>query len=98
MLMEPLNKIPRELLISQKSHAGRNNQGRITIRGRGGGNGNFYRVIDEKRSANDNLTGKAIDIVYDPNRNCRLLLVQYENDKKNLIIAPQEINRENLTE
>ncbi|MCE8162630.1 MAG: 50S ribosomal protein L2 [Candidatus Moeniiplasma glomeromycotorum] len=96
--MEEKTKLPRELRIPLKSNAGRNNQGTITIRGRGGGHKRFYRVVDKKRSENDNLTGKVVDIVYDPGRNCRLLLIQYENGKKALIIAPQGIDKTNLAE
>ncbi|MCE8164098.1 MAG: 50S ribosomal protein L2 [Candidatus Moeniiplasma glomeromycotorum] len=96
--MNQITKLPRELRVPQKSQAGRNNQGRITIRWRGGGHKRFARVIDKKRLENDNLVGKATDILYDPNRNCRLLLVQYENGKRTLILAPQGVNQENLTE
>ena len=96
--MNQLTKLPRYLRVPQKSQAGRNNQGRITIRHRGGGHKRFYRIVDKKRTENDNLTGKVVDILYDPNRNCRLLLVQYESGKKTLIIAPQEIDQTNLTE
>jgi large subunit ribosomal protein L2 len=72
-----------------KKRAGRNNQGFITVRSRGGGSRRMYRVIDFKRVSFDGVQGTVTHIEYDPNRTARIALVQYENGKKSYILAPE---------
>ncbi len=66
---------------------GRNNNGRITMRHRGGGSKRFYREIDFKRSIRD-VEAKVVTIEYDPNRNARIALLHYVNGEKAYILAP----------
>ena len=66
---------------------GRNNQGKITARHRGGGHRKLYRIIDFKRNK-DGVTAKVTHIEYDPNRSARIALLQYEDGEKRYIIAP----------
>ncbi len=77
----------RSLLEPQKKHAGRNAYGRITVRHRGGGNRQKYRVIDFKRNKMD-MPATVIGIEYDPNRSANIALLQYEDGEKRYIIAP----------
>ncbi|MEJ2149536.1 MAG: 50S ribosomal protein L2 [Chloroflexota bacterium] len=67
--------------------AGRNNQGRISIRHRGGGHRRRYRNIDFKRSKHD-IPGRVASIEYDPNRSARIALISYVDGEKRYIIAP----------
>ena len=69
-------KPEKSLLTSQKKHAGRNNQGKITVRHRGGGNRQKYRLIDFKRNK-DGMAAKVIGIEYDPNRTANIALISY---------------------
>ena len=78
----------RSLLASKKKHAGRNSYGRITVRHRGGGNKQKYRIIDFKRQK-DGVTATVIGIEYDPNRSANIALLQYEDGVKAYIIAPE---------
>lgn len=75
------------LVIPRKNYAGRNNQGRITVRHRGGGSRRFIRLVDYKR---DKLSvpAKVTAIEYDPNRTARLALLVYNDGEKRYIIAP----------
>ena len=77
----------RSLLASKKKNAGRNSYGRITVRHRGGGNRQKYRIIDFKRQK-DGMEAKVIGIEYDPNRSANIALIQYEDGEKAYIIAP----------
>ena len=77
----------RSLLEPLKKHAGRNSYGRITVRHRGGGNKQKYRVIDFKRNKFD-IPATVIGIEYDPNRSANIALLQYEDGEKRYIIAP----------
>lgn len=70
-----------------KKHAGRNNQGKLTTRHRGGGEKRLYRIIDFKRDLRG-APAEVIAIEYDPNRSARIALVQYETGEKRYIIAP----------
>lgn len=80
-------KPEKSLLAPNKKHGGRNNQGKVTMRNHGGGNKRMYRIIDFKRNRDDaNATVVAIE--YDPNRTCRIALVQYTDGKKAYILAP----------
>jgi large subunit ribosomal protein L2 len=66
---------------------GRNNQGRITSRFRGGGHKRLYRIIDFKRNKRD-IPAEVIAIEYDPNRNARIALLQYQDGEKRYILQP----------
>ena len=78
----------KSLLASKKKHAGRNNQGKITVRHRGGGNRRKYRIIDFKRTK-DGIPAKVIGIEYDPNRTANIALICYADGLKSYILAPQ---------
>src|SRR6185437_16605189 len=82
-------KTPRQLLKLIKSQSGRNNQGRITTRHQGGRHKRFYRIIDFKRYEKDNVEGKVKSIEYDPNRNCFISLISYQDGSFTFIIAPE---------
>ena len=84
-----LSKVaPEKSLLAPKSkNAGRNSYGRITIRHRGGGNRQKYRIIDFKRNKLD-VAGTVMTLEYDPNRSAHIALVQYEDGEKRYIIAP----------
>ena len=77
----------RSLLEPMKKHSGRNNTGRITVRHKGGGNRQKYRVIDFKRDKVD-MPARVLTLEYDPNRSAHIALVQYEDGEKRYIIAP----------
>jgi len=77
----------KSLIEPLKKHSGRNNQGRITVRHRGGGNKRYYRIIDFKRDKRG-IPAKVIAIEYDPNRTARIALLQYADGEKRYIIAP----------
>ncbi len=70
-----------------KKSGGRNNQGRITCRHKGGGHKRKYRLIDFKRNKVD-VVATVLSIEYDPNRTCRIALIQYEDGVKSYILAP----------
>ena len=74
-----------------RKKGGRNNQGKITIRFRGGGTKRLYRVIDFKRDK-DGIPGKVTSIEYDPNRSARIALITYADGEKRYIIAPLGLN------
>src|SRR3989454_5196141 len=77
----------KTLLESLPTHAGRNNQGRITTRHQGGGYRKLYRKIDFKRDKHG-VPGKVATIEYDPNRSARIALIQYKDGEKRYILAP----------
>ena len=77
----------KSLLAPLKRTSGRNNQGRITTRHRGGGHKKHYRIIDFKRDK-DNVPGRVVAIEYDPNRNCRIALLSYADGEKRYILSP----------
>jgi len=82
------SKPEKSLLRPMKKHGGRNHTGVITCRHHGGGAKKMYRVIDFKRSKDEgSCTVKTIE--YDPNRNCNIALVEYEDGEKRYILAPQ---------
>ncbi len=87
----------KSLLRPLKKSAGRNNYGRITVRHRGGGNRNKYRVIDFKRNRfNDPAT--VLTLEYDPNRSAHIALIQYEDKQKAYIIAPEDLKVGDIVE
>jgi large subunit ribosomal protein L2 len=87
-----LKKSPKRLRKSLfwyllKSKAGRNEQGRITVRHRGGGAKRKYRIIDFKRNK-DGVPAKVAAIEYDPNRSANIALLHYADGEKRYIISP----------
>lgn len=79
----------KSLVVSKKKHAGRNAQGKITVRHRGGGARRKYRIIDFKRNSKDGIPAKVIAIEYDPNRTANIALLCYADGEKTYILAPQ---------
>jgi large subunit ribosomal protein L2 len=77
----------KKLILTKKRMAGRNNQGKITVRHQGGGATKKIRVIDFKRNKFD-IPAKVATIEYDPNRNCRIALLNYSDGEKRYIISP----------
>jgi large subunit ribosomal protein L2 len=80
-------KPEKSLTEAKRSRAGRNAQGRITVRHRGGGHRRRYRLIDFKREK-VGISGRVASIEYDPNRSARIALVVYADGEKRYIIAP----------
>jgi large subunit ribosomal protein L2 len=83
-------KPEKTLLISNHRSKGRNNQGRITTRHKGGGHKRRYRLIDFKRNKFD-IKGTIVSIEYDPNRNANIALVNYEDGEKRYILHPENL-------
>ncbi|NLL70012.1 MAG: 50S ribosomal protein L2 [Epulopiscium sp.] len=80
-------KPEKSLLAPKKKNAGRNSQGKITVRHRGGGAKQKYRIIDFKRTK-DNIPAVVVAIEYDPNRTANIALLQYADGEKRYILAP----------
>jgi large subunit ribosomal protein L2 len=78
----------KNLCVRIKKYGGKNNHGVTTCRFRGGGARKLYRLIDFKRNK-DNVSATVQSIEYDPNRNCFISLVSYEDGEKRYILAPQ---------
>jgi large subunit ribosomal protein L2 len=78
----------KSLTVRAKKKGGRNNQGKITAKHRGGGHKRLYRIIDFKRGK-DGVVGNVTHIEYDPNRSSRIALVQYEDGEKRYILAAE---------
>ena len=78
----------KSLLDSKKRTAGRNSQGKITVRHRGGGAKKKYRIIDFKRNK-DGIPAKVVGIEYDPNRTANIALICYADGEKAYILAPE---------
>ena len=83
---QPEKKLTRAL----RKSGGRNNNGRITVRRRGGGHKRRYRVIDFKRDKFD-IPAKVATIEYDPNRSANIALLYYSDGEKRYILAPQDL-------
>ena len=79
----------KSLLAGKKKTAGRNNQGKITVRHHGGGNRQKYRIIDFKRNDKDGMAAKVLGIEYDPNRTANIALICYADGEKRYILAPE---------
>jgi large subunit ribosomal protein L2 len=86
---EPEKSLTRPLTKS----GGRNNNGRITSRHRGGGHKRAYRVIDFRRTDKDGVKAKVAHIEYDPNRTSRIALLHYEDGEKRYILAPAKLRQ-----
>ena len=85
---EITHSTPEKSLVQPlKQSAGRNNQGKLTVRHRGGGHKRQYRIIDFKRDKT-NISGRVATIEYDPNRSARIALVVYSDGDKRYILAP----------
>ena len=82
------SKPEKSLTTSLKKHAGRNSYGRITVRHQGGGVRRKYRIIDFKRKKID-VPATVVAIEYDPNRSANIALIQYEDNEKAYILAPE---------
>ena len=78
----------KSLVVSLKKNSGRNNQGKITVRHRGGGNRRKYRIVDFKRYKDD-IPAKVTAIEYDPNRTANIALICYADGQKSYILAPE---------
>jgi large subunit ribosomal protein L2 len=87
----------RSLIEIRKKHSGRNNNGHITVRHRGGGTRKIYRIIDFKRGK-DGVPAKVATVEYDPNRSCRIALLHYRDGEKRYILAPLGLRTGELVE
>ena len=76
----------KSLVVIKKKHSGRNSYGRITVRHKGGGNKQKYRIVDFKR--NTEGAAKVIGVEYDPNRTAYIALLEYEDGTRSYVIAP----------
>ena len=81
-------KPEKSLVTSLKKNAGRNNQGKITVRHQGGGSRRKYRIIDFKRRK-DGIPATVVSIEYDPNRTANIALISYVDGEKAYILAPE---------
>ena len=82
------NTPEKSLVVSLKKNAGRNNQGKITVRHRGGGSRRKYRIIDFKRRK-DGIPAVVKSVEYDPNRTANIALICYADGEKAYILAPE---------
>lgn len=88
-------KPEKSLLVSNHRARGRNNQGKITSRHKGGGHKRRYRLIDFKRDKH-NIEGKVASIEYDPNRNTNIALIHYSDGEKRYILQPDKLEVGNI--
>jgi len=86
--LTPGYKVEETLLIPKKNKGGRNNQGVITSRFRGGGHKRMYRLIDFRRNK-DGVPARVDSVQYDPNRTARIALLHYVDGEKRYILAPE---------
>jgi large subunit ribosomal protein L2 len=91
LCFDDLSKVKPEksLIFGKKDFGGRNNQGVITVKGRGGGHKRKYRVIDFHRKCQ--IVSEVVTIEYDPNRNARIALLQYKDKSKKYIVCPRSL-------
>ena len=87
----------KSLVVTKKKTDGRNNQGKITVRHRGGGVKRKYRLVDFKR-VKDGITAIVASIEYDPNRSANIALINYKDGEKAYIIAPKELKVGDIVE
>ena len=87
----------KSLVVVKKKTNGRNNQGKITVRHRGGGVKRKYRLIDFKRRK-DGITAIVSAIEYDPNRSANIALINYKDGEKSYIIAPKDLHVGDIVE
>jgi len=88
-------KPEKSLLLPLKKKAGRSNQGKITVRHRGGGAKRRLRLLDFKRNKLG-IPGRVVSIEYDPNRSARIALIYYADGEKRYILAPLGLNVDNV--
>ena len=81
----------KSLVFGRKKHAGRNNQGKLTIRHQGGGHKQLYRMVDMKQRDKANIEGRVASVEYDPNRTAYIMLVHYMDGDKRYHLAPDQI-------
>src|ERR1043165_8798558 len=86
-LTDRKKKPEKALLVPKKKKGGRNFQGVITARFRGGGHKRMYRIIDFKRKK-DGIGATVISVEYDPNRSANIALLEYEDGQRTYILAP----------
>ena len=91
------DKPEKSLLAPLKSHGGRNQKGRMTVRHQGGGHKRRYRIIDFKRNK-DGIPAKVATIEYDPNRSARIALLNYVDGEKRYILAPNGLKVGDMVE
>ena len=87
----------KSLIVTKKKTNGRNNQGKITVRHRGGGVKRKYRLVDFKRNK-DGITAMVSAIEYDPNRSANIALITYKDGVKSYIIAPKGLKVGDIVE
>ena len=87
----------KSLVVTKKKTDGRNNQGKITVRHRGGGVKRKYRLVDFKRNK-DGITAIVSSIEYDPNRSANIALITYKDGEKAYIIAPKDLHVGDIVE
>src|SRR5438132_2097527 len=87
-ITDPKKKPEKSLLRPKPKKGGRNNQGIVCTRFRGGGHKRMYRIIDFRRQK-DNVWATVVAVEYDPNRTARIALLQYEDGEKTYILAPE---------
>jgi large subunit ribosomal protein L2 len=85
------SKPEKSLVVGKRSHAGRNNQGKITVRHQGGGHKKLLRIVDFKQVDKLGIPGKVTSIEYDPNRTALIMLVSYADGEKRYHLAPEGI-------
>ncbi|MDY6893722.1 MAG: 50S ribosomal protein L2 [Chloroflexota bacterium] len=88
-------KPEKSLIVPLKKNSGRSNQGRITVRHRGGGAKRMYRIIDFKRNKHG-IPGRVASIEYDPNRSANIALIHYVDGEKRYILAPNGLKVGNM--
>lgn len=89
--VEVTKKFPEKSLLAPLTKTGgRNNQGKKTVRGRGGGHKRRYRRIDFRRTKDD-MAATVVGIEYDPNRSCHIALLKYEDGTLRYILAPRDL-------
>src|SRR5687768_15713330 len=87
-----VNAPEKSLLVPRKKKGGRNNQGITTVRFRGGGHKQMYRKVDFKRKK-DGVAATVLSIEYDPCRSARIALIQYADNEKSYILAPEGLKK-----
>src|SRR5436190_22170993 len=90
-------KPTKSLLLAKRRTNGRNNNGHITCRHKGGGHKRQYRIVDFKRDK-ENIPAKVASIEYDPNRSAYIALLNYRDGEKRYILAPQGLKKGDLVQ
>ncbi|MBD3156588.1 50S ribosomal protein L2 [Candidatus Peregrinibacteria bacterium] len=85
------SKPEKSLTVRLNKRSGRNNQGRLTVRHRGGGHKKLYRIVDFNRADKHNIEGTVTSVEYDPYRTAYIMLVQYKDGEKRYHLAPRKI-------